>query len=186
MKSRYISPNHLYHQFNSKIMFDFLLSEKEKNRRLFATNFTIAFELLPKLCKRFCKGNAPIDILCDSNKWKSELKAKLGNNYYGGKLPKIWRDIEKKDGKTYIKIGIGYTPVGMMSEPMCSVIVIDVLNKKYKIFCLERFFGNQYYFSGVDENLHMNYGIQYDSLKIEEFLVTAHKKAFEELEKNNQ
>lgn len=164
-------------------MFDFLLSKEEKNKRLFATNFTIAFELLPKLCKRVCTDLTYIKTLNKPSAWKSELKTMLGKNYYGRKLPQIWiwRVVDKKGGKAYYKATVSYTTTGMINEPICSVIVIEIFSEEYRMFCMEKSMGNQYSLCGIAENRHVNYGIQYDGLKIEEFIDTAFKKAFEEL-----
>ena len=165
-------------------MFDFLLSKEEKNRRLYLTNYKIAFDFLPDLCKKVCEEHAPIQILYSSESWEKGLKASLQNNYFGGKLPRIFHDIKSNEMGEFYVVGLGYSAVGMMSEPICSMIIIDKECKDYRIFCLERFMGERYYLCGVDKDLHSNYGIQYDGLKPDEFIETAMKMGMEQLSEN--
>lgn len=161
-------------------MFEFLLSKEEKCSRLFLTNYKIAFEYIPKICKRVCHENIPIDIFTAVNSWKPELRTIMNGKFYGAKMPEAFSIIDK-DIIPFLIVGYSYTSVGLSTEPMCSIVVVDINRQKYRIFCMERFIEERYFLCGVDEGLHTNYGIDYDGLKINEFIKTAIEKGKNEL-----
>ena len=163
-------------------MFDFLLSEKEKKSKLFLTNYKMAFDYIPKLFRRCCSEDAPVNILRDVSKWKKELKTELKDNFYGRNMPKVFHRIDRQEKGDYLVFEYLFTSIGMMTEPMCLVGVIDIHKQKYRLFCLERFMGEKYFLCGVDVDLHENFGIDYIGAQAAEFVKQAEKMAFEHLQ----
>lgn len=163
-------------------MFDFLLSKEEKEKRIFATNYKVAFSYIPTLCQKVCENQIKPEALSDLSSWKPELKEALGELYYGGAFPEVTFRIKELAGIKFCVAGYQYNAVGMLGEPIYSLVVIDMDHWHYQIACMERYLNtDQYFLCWVDIDEHGNSGILYEGLKIKEFLDQALKMSLKSL-----
>jgi len=165
-------------------MLDFLQPQNEESRKLLATNYKIAFELVPALCKKVCEEGMQIDILFSPELWKPELTESLKGNFCSGKLPNAIHYVREKGRVRYDIVALSYNVIGMMAEPVCTLVVLDLYRKDFSIFSLERSFGDNYYLCGIEFGEHCNYGIEYTAEKADEFIRTAETMGIGRLEGN--
>ena len=166
-------------------MLDFLQPQNEESRKLLATNYKIAFELVPALCKKVCEEGMQIDILFSPELWKPELTESLKGNICSGKLPNAIHYVREKGRVRYDIVVLSYNVIGMMAEPVCTLVVLDLYRKDFSIFSLERSFGDNYYLCGIEFGEHCNYGIEYTAEKADEFIRTAETMGIGRLEGNS-
>lgn len=165
-------------------MLDFLQPQNEESRKLLATNYKIAFELVPALCKKVCEEGMQIDILFSPELWKPELTESLKGNFCSGKLPNAIHYVREKGRVRYDIVVLSYNVIGMMAEPVCTLVVLDLYRKDFSIFSLERSINEKYVLCRVENDKHYTYDIEFSGDNTDEFLRTAEKMGIDRLEGN--
>lgn len=165
-------------------MLDFLQPQNEESRKLLATNYSIAFKLIPAMSKKVCKEGMQIEILFYPELWGSVLKEVLKDDFCEGKLPKAVHYIREKGRISYDVVVFSYDTVGMVSEPVCTLVILDLYRKDFSIFSLERSHDDKYVLCRVEDDKHYTYDIEFSGDNTDEFLRTAEKMGIDRLEGN--
>ena len=136
------------------------------------------------MSKKVCKEAMQVEILYYPELWESVLKEVLKDDFCEGKLPKAVHYIREKGRISYDVVAFSYDTVGIVSEPVCTLVVLDLYRKDFSIFSLERSINEKYVLCRVENDKHYTYDIEFSGDNTDEFLRTAEKMGIDRLEGN--